>query len=277
MENPAVPASPFRRDDGSPDVDRILPGHFVSGADYDTLRPHGTSEWLIILTVDGAGCAWNGSTTVAVPPRSIVAFTPHTPQHYGTNPAVGRWDLLWAHVRPRPEWSALLEWPEAAPGILRLDLTPVIAERVAAALRSAVAHHGARLRQGPAFAMNAMEQALLWCSTQSPRRDGLDPLVLAVVEHVGAHLDRPHTVASLAAHVGVSASRLAHRFRERAGTSVMARVHQMRISAAKELLELTDLPVAHIAARVGFTDPLFFSRRFRQTTGFAPTAYRASR
>ncbi|WP_419998104.1 helix-turn-helix domain-containing protein [Streptomyces boninensis] len=271
-----MPPPSSGRDDGALDVGRILPGGFAMGGDYDMVRPRGTVEWVLIFTVDGSGCAWGrGGTAVRIPPRSIVAFTPHTPQHYGTDPAVGSWDLLWAHVRPGPHWPALLDWPAAAPGILRLDLDPFIADRVEAALRSAVAHHRAGLTLAPAFAMNAVEQALLWCSTQNPRHDDLDPAVLAVIEYVSARLDQAHTVASLAAVAGLSPSRLAHVFTARTGMSLMAQVQRMRMDAAKELLELTNLGVAQVAARVGFTDPLYFSRRFRIATGLAPSDYRA--
>ena len=38
----------------------------------------------------------------------------------------------------------------------------------------------------------------------------------------------------------------------------------------------TTLPVGEIAARVGYEDPLYFSRRFRQVAGTKATEYRAS-
>ena len=37
---------------------------------------------------------------------------------------------------------------------------------------------------------------------------------------------------------------------------------------------MTDRPLAEIAAATGFTDQSHFTRRFRQTTGLTPDAYR---
>ena len=33
-----------------------------------------------------------------------------------------RWDLLWTHFHPRPNWIEWLNWPEVSPGLMRLRL-----------------------------------------------------------------------------------------------------------------------------------------------------------
>jgi AraC family transcriptional regulator, transcriptional activator of pobA len=43
---------------------------------------------------------------------------------------------------------------------------------------------------------------------------------------------------------------------------------------AARLLRFTDLTVQEIAFRVGFDDPLYFSRAFKRRHGEAPMAYR---
>ncbi|MEA2229489.1 MAG: Helix-turn-helix domain, partial [Solirubrobacteraceae bacterium] len=40
------------------------------------------------------------------------------------------------------------------------------------------------------------------------------------------------------------------------------------------LLRFTDLTAGEIAHRVGFEDPLYFSRAFKRARGAAPTAFR---
>jgi AraC family transcriptional regulator, arabinose operon regulatory protein len=65
-------------------------------------------------------------------------------------------------------------------------------QRVTAALpRSARAGTGA-LRQSEAFAMNALEEALLWCDTQNaPAAARMDERLLRVLDHIDARLSRP--------------------------------------------------------------------------------------
>lgn len=256
-------------------IDGVLPGRLTVGRGYDTVRPRGVPEWLMLLTVGGLGrLRPAGSRSwVELPPGSIVAYRPHVPQEYGTAPSPGSWDVLWAHVHPRADWLPLLEWSPCAPGIGRLDLSPVIAERVAAAFTRAVAHHRTGLGDARAFAMNALEEALLWCGSDNPT-GGTDTVVRAVLEHVSTHLDEPHTLGSLAAVAGVSPSHLGRTIKAATGSSVMAAVERVRMDAARELLDHTDLTAAQVAARVGYADPLYFSRRFRRDTGLSPRAWR---
>ncbi len=43
---------------------------------------------------------------------------------------------------------------------------------------------------------------------------------------------------------------------------------------ARALLHVPGLPIKVIAARLGYDDPLYFSKSFKRITGESPTAYR---
>jgi transcriptional regulator GlxA family with amidase domain len=82
-------------------------------------------------------------------------------------------------------------------------------------------------------------------------------------------------VAELAALVGLSPSHLTALFRRATGCGPSEYHTRMRMGRARELLASTDLPVASVAAAVGYQDPFHFARRFRTVHGEAPTRYRA--
>ena len=50
-----------------------------------------------------------------------------------------------------------------------------------------------------------------------------------------------------------------------------------RIERARDLLSNSDLPVAEIAAAVGYDDPSYFARLFKRRTGVTPQAWRRER
>lgn len=58
------------------------------------------------------------------------------------------------------------------------------------------------------------------------------------------------------------------------GMSLHEKVKEMRMDLAKELLVHTNMAIIKIADQVGYTDPLYFSRVFKRSTGSSPTVYR---
>ncbi|MGP9539236.1 helix-turn-helix domain-containing protein [Brachybacterium sp. AOP43-C2-M15] len=302
MDDPAARHQVAPTEVPPPETGRVLLGELDQGASYRVRRTRGTEDWLLLHTVDGGGIVHGADGTSRITrPGEAVLLRPGTLHDYGTDPAVGRWHLLYSHCHPPATWLALLDWPEAAPGLGRIRLGSEVDERVQQALRAAA--RAARLTVGrpELFALNGLETALLWYDSQNPRRHQLDERVLAVLEHIDAHLvsegasggasrgasreasglsplpaSRLDT-AALAEVAHLSPSRLSHLFSAQVGTPLARYVEAQRLELAARLLEMTSDPVATVARRVGFRDPLHFSRRFRTLRGMSPSEHRAGR
>ena len=54
------------------------------------------------------------------------------------------------------------------------------------------------------------------------------------------------------------------------GESLQQYSKRLRLEAARHLLRETDLAVGEVAAELGYSDPLYFSRLFRKLWGGAP-------
>lgn len=89
-----------------------------------------------------------------------------------------------------------------------------------------------------------------------------------------AHLDRPLTLADLAAHACCSERTLIRRFREETGVSPKHWLLQMRVERARELLEVTEIPIEQVAAQAGFPNAAALRARFADDLHTTPTAYR---
>ena len=90
------------------------------------------------------------------------------------------------------------------------------------------------------------------------------------------NFNRELTVGELAALCGLSQSRFMYLFKERFGMAPMEYQKALRLSNAKALLTATQLPINEISALVGYPDPLYFSRIFRQATSLSPRQYRSN-
>ncbi|WP_329001738.1 helix-turn-helix domain-containing protein [Kribbella sp. NBC_00709] len=251
-----------------PVVRRVHTGEFDEGPDYATYRRRGTTDWLLVQTLDGQGRFGH----VRAEPGSVTLVRPGTLHDYAT---VGdRWHFLYAHVHPKPDWLPLLDWPEVAPGIVQLQPAAATFDRIADHLRDAVRHQRSVLPQAEQLSANSLEAALLWCDTQNPKAVQIDDRLLRAIELVDQDLTADLDVPRLARAVNLSVSRFAHLFRSQLGVSPQQFVERRRLDAAARLLELTSRSVAAVGAQVGYADPLYFSTRFRLHTGSSPTTYR---
>ena len=86
---------------------------------------------------------------------------------------------------------------------------------------------------------------------------------------------QPLTVEEAAEAVGYSASRLAAKVREEAGTTTKAIIDQARLSIARQRLRYSDESIGEIALALGFPDIYSFSHCFKRVAGQSPTDCRA--
>lgn len=96
----------------------------------------------------------------------------------------------------------------------------------------------------------------------------------ALLDWARANLDQPITVATLAAQFHVSPRHLTRLFHTTTGMTPLQWLHLERIHQAQRLLEDTDIPLEHIAARVGMGTAATLRRHFTRTVGTTPSGYR---
>ena len=101
-----------------------------------------------------------------------------------------------------------------------------------------------------------------------------DPIVHAAQSAVQHHSATSLSVANLADIVGVSPRTLTRRFRAALSISPQHYIEQVRIDAARRLLEETSHPIEKIRAEIGFKDPTSFRRAFKRVTSLTPAEYR---
>jgi AraC family transcriptional activator of pobA len=84
-----------------------------------------------------------------------------------------------------------------------------------------------------------------------------------------------HDAGHYADELGVPPAALSRALTETTGRGTKELVLDRVMSEAARLLRFTDLTVQQVALRVGYDDPLYFSRAFKRHFGDSPVAYRA--
>lgn len=95
--------------------------------------------------------------------------------------------------------------------------------------------------------------------------------LLELVERQYQTLRRPREYA---ARLGMTPKALGRVVKEELGTTLTGLIRDRMLRHAKWHLLHTLRPVKEIAAEAGFADEFYFSRLFKSSTGFSPTAFR---
>lgn len=82
------------------------------------------------------------------------------------------------------------------------------------------------------------------------------------------------TIEDLAGRAGMSARNLIRRFKAATGRLPGAYLQEVRVAAARQLLESGGRSVERVGVQVGYEDTAFFRRIFKRRCGVTPSAYR---
>lgn len=109
------------------------------------------------------------------------------------------------------------------------------------------------------------------------RQQGRARLVNVAKEYLIKNQAAPVRLLAIARHLDVSPEHLARVFKQETGRTVFEQLEQFRIEQAKTFLLSSDLTVAEIASRTGFSSASLFSRNFKRRVGVGPLRYRQER
>jgi len=111
-------------------------------------------------------------------------------------------------------------------------------------------------------------------SAQLAAQAARSPAIAEVQRWLPDHLDEDLTVARLAARADMSPRSFARAFRAETGTTPAAHVEELRVEAARRLLETTDHTVGAVARAVGLRHAETLHRAFTRRVGTTPASYR---
>lgn len=100
------------------------------------------------------------------------------------------------------------------------------------------------------------------------------PLIEETMHYIHTHLSARLTAKQIADAIFISDVTLSRRFHQETGKTIHQYLEDMVFQAACKRLAVVSQPLGEISEDLGFCDPFYFSRRFRQRYGEPPSQYR---
>lgn len=101
-----------------------------------------------------------------------------------------------------------------------------------------------------------------------------DNIVEAIKHYMEENIESHITLKQISEYIGVSTSHMSLKFRQHTGISPIQYLNNMRIEKAAQMLVQTNMQINQISYKLGFEDPLYFSRMFNKLKGISPRDYR---
>lgn len=130
-----------------------------------------------------------------------------------------------------------------------------------------------------AVTLREMEQGYrdglsILCSTGAVKEDISNYTIKRAINYIREHYQEGITLEEVAGRLGITPEYLSTLFNREMGENFSVFLRKFRISHAKRLLKGSDMKVYEIAEAVGYTDPKYFARVFKEELGVSPGDYR---
>lgn len=249
-------------------------------SDADICRPAGAMRgWHLTFTTQGQGDYNCVSDRFISKKGDLVLLSPDALVDYRRHVGCDQWQHYWLYIQQNPRFNRWLNWPEIGPHVYQLKLPGDHYSDTLELFKKAVGLAGSGDLMSQSLLANTIEEILIRGVVNQRSSESTEDgeRVDVAKDYINRSLFERFTIYDVAEQVGLSKTRLSSVFKRVTGYSVFQWRDERRIAKASRLLLETDLSIGEIAERLGYSDPLYFSRSFRKVAACSPSQFRASR
>ncbi len=224
--------------------------------------------WLIYIG-EGTGVYRTDKAVCRVGRGDVMAAFPNRRIFYQADPG-SVWSIWWVSIAAEPLGCLLpLTGLKEDHPVLHAE-SPQSVESVFEALLAEAASENANAKFTCMSLLYKLLALLTPAGPEAAPRDYIDEAIFFMTSGYAGEI----TPSDIAGRLNLDRSYFSRLFRRRIGISPSEWLLRYRLGKAAALLRSTDLKIKEIALSVGFSDPLYFTRRFTSLCGVTPSAYR---
>lgn len=253
-------------------------GYYPKAMHHFRQRKSAITEYILIYCMDGSGWFKINNKKYEVKSHQYFIIPPGEPHTYASDDS-NPWSIYWIHfggIIAKYYVPDCIKPHDISPSIVsrihtRLNLFEDIFNTLNASYAIENLRYAMATLQHFLASLRYMQQ--YHNASQHKERDDIANLVIHFFEE---NIEKKLSLSSIAKFTGISASRLSAIFKDSTGYSPIHYFNLLKIKKACELIDTTPMKLNQISLKLGFEDPLYFSRLFSKTMGKSPKAYRNS-
>ncbi|MBR2284213.1 MAG: helix-turn-helix transcriptional regulator [Ruminococcus sp.] len=250
--------------------------HHKHDSSFLISRPDGAGDWLFLVVKTKAVFRIDG-VDIPVQPNAVIVYTPEYPQYYHADG--GEYIDDWIHFGYDPEEEQLMH-ELGLPFNKVMPLSDIT--QVSNIVRNMCYEHYSA-NKNRKQTVDLYFRMLLYKLNEGVESYSVAGAVneskyfeklLWLRESIYRWPAREWNVDDMAEEISLSRSRLQHLYSDTFGVSISKDIITSRMDKAKDLLKNPELPVSRISAMVGYSNPSYFNKQFRNAFGITPSEFR---
>ncbi|MCC8176966.1 MAG: AraC family transcriptional regulator [Bacteroidales bacterium] len=235
---------------------------------------------VFIYCVDGKGWYRLNGVKHEIHPGQFFILPANTPHSYGSS-APEPWSIYWIHFKG--EMATLIAEGMHVPHMIALSHESRIQQRhemfeeIFFTLKAGYnienlkyAHSILYHYFGSLLFIREFRQAGSASTKQESQIDVCQQAIHFMKERINRHI----TLQQLAEFTGYTPNHFATMFRKAIGHAPLSYFNLLKMQAAAQMLDSTEMKVNQIAGKLGYEDTGYFTRLFTKIMGTSPTSYR---
>lgn len=256
-------------------------GYYPHAEHHYRERDKGAQEYILLYCIEGHGKITLESKNYELIPNSYFLIPPNTAHKYKAqenNP----WSIYWIHFTGMiaqsfyQKYTAQNNSNKQGPKVIQIPFE----ERRIKYFNGIISLLESGYSRNIIEYVNVSLWQLLASFTYKDFFSGIrhqnneTDIVHTAITYMKENIDRSLSVKELSEHINYSQSYLYSLFKEETGYPPIHYFNHLKIQKACQYLSFTDMSIKEISYKLGFNDPFYFSRLFKQMMEMSPTEYR---
>lgn len=250
-------------------------GYFPRAAHHFRERRKGAKEYILIYCIEGNGIIELYNQSLKIGPNSFFIIPPETPHKYYAFKK-DPWSIYWLHFRGSLAIHLFTKFNTKTPSAKK---APFEEKRVAlfenlmdALEKGYSSDHLEYINIGLWQLFSSFLYQEYFDEAGKSQKDG--DLIGSAIQYMQTNLENAISVGEIADRFNYSSSHFFALFKKKTGYSPIHYFNQLKIQKGCQYLSFTDISVKELSFKLGFEDPLYFSRLFKKIMGVSPIQYR---
>lgn len=249
-------------------------GYYPKAGHHFRIRKKGAGEYIFIYCTEGEGWLKMRGKETRVLPNHFFIIPKNTAHNYGAiddNP----WSIYWMHFDGLvaqnlfERYYSISQLTHTTPfDNTRIKLFNQIFEILK------INYTESQMEYANILGLNFLSSFVFSNSNGLPSNNDHDNLVDSIITYLNQNLDKSLNSKDIAKTFNYSPSYIFTLFKKRTGYSLIHFFNLKKIQKACEYINYTELSIKEVSFKLGFQDPLYFSRIFKKYMGVSPKAYR---